>query len=121
MTPTARVANAAGASILNPFPSVNPKKSRTNMPLKLASEVAALIQSDPVMSRQIKEHVSPTRLAELLEIDPIVIVGDEPAPEASRSLTDVLESYENGEVLEYITQAYTLAEILEAFRLVKRK
>jgi hypothetical protein len=45
----------------------NHNKDRTTMN-KLAQEIATLINRDPVMASQIKEHISPERLREVLEL-----------------------------------------------------
>lgn len=36
----------------------------------LAQEIARLIESDPVAAAQVKEHIKPTRLCELLDVVP---------------------------------------------------
>jgi hypothetical protein len=37
-------------------------------PTPLASEIAHVLRNDPIMARQIKEHIKPAELVELLEL-----------------------------------------------------
>ena len=50
-------------------------------PTALAKEVASLIDADPIMARQLKEHVKPERLLELLEIDAVLLGFEDFDPE----------------------------------------
>lgn len=74
-------------------------------PLHLASEVAALLDRDPILARQLKEHLSEERLCELLEIEPEVIQENVTVEVGLDDLSSIVKSV-------------PLANMLEAYRLV---
>lgn len=83
-------------------------------PISLACEIAVLLNSDPVAAAQIKEHLKPRRLVELLDLHVIFeedLMPDEEAPkesateESERALITVLSHYSKAEVLAAFRRA----------------
>jgi hypothetical protein len=78
---------------------------RTKMSsFKLASEVAQLLDRDPIMARQLKEHVGENRLLEILEIKPVI---------EKETVKDELEEME---LVAAVVETVPLAKVLEAYR-----
>lgn len=75
----------------------------------LAQEIARLIESDPVAACQVKEHIKPARLCELLDVVP------EPDPEQERPYSD-LDSVSDDRLLDYVANRFTRTEILRAIK-----
>jgi hypothetical protein len=74
--------------------------------MPLAQELARLLERDPIATGQIKEHLAAERLFELLGVEQEIrnIVEDE------RELSD----FDKDEILEYVVNKFTKAEILAA-------
>lgn len=79
-----------------------------NHPMAIAAEVARLLDSDPVMAEQVKQHISEGRLCALLGISPEV-------PKFG-SFEEMLETLEipDRDALEYVLEKFSKAEILRA-------
>lgn len=76
-------------------------------PFSLSQEIAKLLEADPVATAQVKEHIKPERLAELLDIVP------ETSPEKLRELDcDGCQMIDRDEALSYVLSRYTKTELL---------
>ena len=68
-------------------------------PAILAKELAALLEKDLVATAQIKEHLPPDRLYELLQLD--APLGDE---DDLATLKRVIENFSDAEVLKALNE-----------------
>lgn len=82
-------------------------------PTLLAPQLAALLEADPVSAAQIKEHIKPERLLELLDI--AVFEGeDEDEDSNALDLADFLSTsnYSVPDLLDYVIDHMQASEIL---------
>ena len=66
-------------------------------PMTLANAIARLLESDPIAAAQVKEHIKPGRLREILEVEPRI------------------SDFDTDEILDYVSTHFTRAQVLAAF------
>ena len=76
-------------------------------PYPLAQEISRLLESDPIAAAQVKEHIAPERLFELLGIE---------APEPEVEVVEHLVDMDNEELMAEAMLRFTLAEVIAAYR-----
>lgn len=74
--------------------------------MPLATELARLLRTDPIATSQIKEHIPPGELRELLDLPPTPLDH-----ESVKELLDASE-FTDEEVLAYLLDKFSTAEIL---------
>ena len=73
-------------------------------PIELARQMARLLQSDPVATAQIQEHIKPEDLYELLRLEAPDEVPEsvEDKSERGASLSEILSDYSKSEIIAAI-------------------
>lgn len=85
--------------------------STNEHPMALACQIARLLESDPISARQVREYISPERLAQLLEIE---LFRTETLEEAFDNC-DVDRTDIDDWALEHVVKTFSKADVLEAF------
>lgn len=76
-------------------------------PSELAREIARLLDSDPIAASQVKEHLKPDRITELLNM-PLREFED-------AGLDEVMEEFPNSEILRWVRRNFSRSDVLKAF------
>lgn len=79
--------------------------------MHLAKSIAKLIQSDPIATAQVKEHVSRDRILELFDID-----TEEPALEAEDTIEGIqyaIDGVSDENLVAYLKTRFKKSELLE--------
>ncbi len=77
-------------------------------PLYQAQLIAQYLDNDPILARQVKEHISEERLLELFEIKPEVVIR-----EAEEALLDAVCDSTPSEILKVLLDRFSEEELAD--------
>jgi len=98
---------------VNPSTISAPPRLVAEHPIRLAQQIAQLLDSDPIAAGQAKEHLSPERLRELFDLPPAHTTTVREAVDNCDATEADFEDYFRDEVLNTLTAESLVEEMRE--------